>query len=811
MPSFAQDLHYAARMLRKNPGFTSVAVLTLALGIGANTAIFSFVDGVLLKPLPYAHPERILMVWEKPPGYDRNGISTLNFLDWKNQNTVFERIAAQTGGSITWSGGEKPVELRGTRVSASFFDIFGIQAAMGRTFAPDEDQAGKGYVAVISYRTWQTRFGGDRNIVGRKLTLNGLPHTLVGVMPMNSPYDRNYSEIWTPLVFEPKDMTRNFHWMRAYALLKENVTLDRAKAEMNVIGARIEKQYPDSNKGWGVTVERFADRIVGNQLRQSLYVLLAAVGAVLLIGCANLANLTLARGTSREREVAIRAALGAGRWRLIRQFLTENVLLSLLGGLLGLGLGYAMVAGLKLLMPQYMLPSEANVHVDVRVLFFTLAIATLTGIVFGMAPALHAASPDVAASMKEGGRGSTASAARRRLRGALVVVEMALAFVLLTGAGLLIRSFERLQGVDAGFNTTNVLTMRVPLSITKLKDGSQAAAYIRRIIDCIETVPGVLEAAVTTALPLQGWSNGMPFQIAGKPIKDRANREACAFKEVSESYFHSLGIHLRRGRGLTLKDVKGTPPVTVINETMAKRYFKDEDPIGKQILVQDIVFAKPQLGPEIPWEVVGVIADEKLNGLDDDKSAAMYVTYAQSPAQFISLVVKGAVDPQTMQQAIERQVRQIDPDQPLTNVQTMEKIKSDSVASNRLRTTLLGVFAAIALLLAAIGIYGVISYSVAQRTHEMGVRLALGARGGDILRLVVGSGMLLAAIGLAIGLAGSLALTRLLNSLLFGVSATDTATMVTVAALLAGVAMLACYVPARRATKVDPMVALRWE
>ncbi len=809
MPSLAKDIHYAARMLRKNPGFTSVAVLTLALGIGANTAIFSFVDGVLLKPLPYAHPERILMVWEKPPGFDRNGISTLNFLDWKNQNTVFDRIAAQTGGSMTWSGGEKPVELRGARVSASFFDIFGVQAALGRTFAADEDQAGKGGVAVISYRTWQTRFGGDKNILGRKLTLNGQPHTLVGVLPMNSPYDRNYAEIWTPLVFEPKDMTRNFHWFRAYALLKEGVTLERAKAEMNVIGARIEKQYPDSNKGWGVTVERFADRVVGNQLRQSLYMLLAAVGAVLLIGCANLANLTLARGTSREREVAIRAALGAGRWRLIRQFLTENVLLSLLGGLLGLALGYGMVAGLKLLMPPYLLPSEANVVVDVRVLLFTLAIAALTGIVFGMAPALHASSPDLAGSMKEGGRGSTASGARRRLRGVLVVVEMALAFVLLTGAGLLIRSFEQLQGVDAGFDTANVLTMRIPLSTSKLKEGSQAVAYMRRIIDGVETVPGVLEAAIASALPLQGWSNGMPFQIAGKPIKDRANREACFFKQISESYFHSLGIRLRKGRGLTEKDVKGSPPVAVINETMAKKYFKGEDPIGKQILVQDIIFGKPQLGPEIPWEVVGVIADEKVNGLDDDRSAGMYVSYAQSPTQYISMIVKGAVDPQTMQQAIDRQVRQIDPDQPLTNVQTLERIKAESVAPNRLRTTLLGVFAGIALLLAAIGIYGVISYSVAQRTHEMGVRLALGARRRDILRLVLGSGMLLAGIGLTIGLAGSLALTRLLKSLLFGVSATDAATMVTVAALLAGVASLACYVPARRATKVDPMVALR--
>jgi putative ABC transport system permease protein len=351
MPTFVQDLRYTARMLWNAPGFTLVAVLTLALGIGANTAIFSFVDGVLLKPLPYAHPERILMVWEKPPGGDRNAISTLNFLDWKSQNTVFDRMAAQQGGSITLSGGDEPAELRCARVSSAYFDIFGVQAAMGRTFAPDEDQVGKERVAVIGHRVWQNRFGGDRNILGRRITLNGQPHIVVGVLPMNSSYDRASTEIWVPLAFEPKEMTRNFHWFVAYARLKEGITIEQARAEMKIIGAGIEKQYPDSNKGWGVTVDRFANRVVGDQLRQSLYVLLAAVGAVLLIGCANLANLTLARGTSREREVAIRASLGAGRWRLIRQFLTENVVLSVLGGLLGLGLGFAMVSGLKLLMP----------------------------------------------------------------------------------------------------------------------------------------------------------------------------------------------------------------------------------------------------------------------------------------------------------------------------------------------------------------------------------------------------------------------------------------------------------------------------
>ncbi|MES1261374.1 MAG: ABC transporter permease, partial [Acidobacteriota bacterium] len=581
--SLAQDLRFGSRMLLRNPGFAIVAVLTLALGIGANTAIFSYVDGVLLKPLPYEHPERICMVWEKPPGGDRNGISTLNYLDWASQNTVFDHMAARRGDSMTLSGSGEPVQLRAAQVSAGFFGIFGVRAALGRTFVQGEDQLGKPRVVVLSHRLWKNRFGEARGVIGRKIILNSQPYEVVGVLPADSPYDRGYSEIWTPLVFEPKDMTRNFHWFISYARLKEGVTLQQAQAEMKVIGARIEKLYPDSNKGWSVRVDRFTDQVVGDQLRNSLYVLLAAVGAVLLIGCANLANLTLARGTAREREVAIRASLGAGRWRLMRQFLTENVLLALAGGALGLALGFGMVLGLKALTPPFMLPSEANVHVDMRVLLFTLAISVFTGIFFGLAPALQAARPDLAGSMKEGGRGSTTGGTRRRLRSALVVAETALAFVLLTGAGLLIRSFDELQSVNTGFDSTNVLTMSVPLSPTKFREGEQAVLFLRQVTSSVEALPGIREAAVTSSLPLQGWGYGMPFQIVGKPVKDRANREACFFKMVSDSYFRSLGINLRRGRGFSERDVKGTPPVTVINETMAKKYFKGQNPIGQRI------------------------------------------------------------------------------------------------------------------------------------------------------------------------------------------------------------------------------------
>ncbi len=811
MNTLVHDLRYGIRTLRKSPGFTIVAILTLALGIGANTAIFSFVDGVLLKPLPYERPDELVFIWEKPPGSLRNGISAMNYLDWRTKSGSFESMAAMSGGSVTLSGVNEPQELRGSRVSASYFDILRSRPAMGRTFRPDEDQPGKEQVAVLSHKLWESRFGADAGIVGRSILLNGKPCTVIGVMPGGSAFDRSFTEIWMPLAFEPKNLTRNFHWLRAVGRLKSGVSLEQAQAEMNIIGAQIAKDYPDSNKGWGVTVDRFQDQVVNQDLRKSLYVLLAAVGAILLIGCANLANLTLARGASRQREVAIRASLGAGRWRLVRQFLTESVLLSCCGGVFGLALGYAMLAGLRLLLPPFFLPREAQVGVDWRVMLFTLGIAVLTGIVFGSAPAWQAAKPDLAAAMKDGGRGSSTGSARKRLRSALVVSEVALAFILLTGAGLLIRSFLRLQQVDMGFDSTNVITMGLPMAANKYTDGAQMTAYVRQVIDRLESIPGVRDVAATSALPLQGWSYGMWFQIAGQQAVDRANRPACFFKMVTPSYFQSLGIKFRKGRGLTNQDVKGSPPVIVINETMAKRYFKGQEPIGKQILIQDIIPGKAELGPEVPWEVVGVIADEKINGLDDDKSAGVYAPYAQSPTLGVDLVVRGALDPLGLRKAIETEVHHINKDQPLINIKTLEAIKAESVGSSRLRTILLGVFAGIALLLAPIGIYGVISYSVVQRTHELGVRSALGASGGELLRLVIGGGMMLAGIGVALGVAGAFALTRLLASLLFGVTATDPLTMSAVVVILGSVALLACLIPARRAAKVDPMVALRYE
>jgi putative ABC transport system permease protein len=809
-----QDVRYGFRMLRKSPGFTIVAVLTLAIGIGANTAIFSFVDGVLLKPLPYANADRIVRVLEKPPGDPdaRNGISTLNFLDWQRQNSVFEYMAARTGGSVTLTGVDNPVQLRGARMSAHAFDILGAKAVLGRTFAPDEDQPGKNRVAVLSHGLWVSHFGSDPTIIGRIIHLDGEPHVVIGVLPAGSAFDRMYAQIFRPLVFEPQNMTRNFHWFGAMALLKAGVSLQKAQAEMNAIGARIAHDYPDSNKGWGVAVDPFADAIVGKQLRKSLYVLLAAVGMVLLIGCANLANLTLARSTAREREVVIRASVGAGRPRLVRQFLTENVLLSLIGGVLGVGLGYGLMAALRAAIPPFTLPAEASFALDSRVLFFATAVSVLTGLIFGLAPAIQATRSDLAGGMKESGRGSGTGAAKHRLRSGLVVTEIALAFLLLVASGLLIRSFFEMQNVDTGFNTENVITAGLPISEKRFANPDDLKAYLRQILSNVETIPGVRDAALTSALPMQGWGYGMPFQIANKPIVDRANRKACFFKMVSPSYFTALGITLKKGRALSERDVKGMPPVTVINETMARKYFPHEDPIGKRILIQEVVPGKTVLGPEIPWEVVGVVKDEKVGNLDDTRdNPGVYVTNEQSPTFFEALVVRAAMNPASLQQTINRAVHHLDKNQALSDIKTLEQIKTESMAGNRLNSLMLGGFAAVALLLSAVGIYGVISYSVVQRTHEIGVRAALGASAIEVVKMILKVGMLMAGLGLVIGFLGALALTRLLATLLFGVGARDPVTIAGVSVILAIVALLASYVPARRAAKVDPMICLRYE
>jgi putative ABC transport system permease protein len=806
-----QDFRYAARTLARSPGFATVALLTLALGIGANTAIFSFVDGLLLKPLPYRDADRIVRVLEKPPRGERNGISTLNFLDWQKDNQVFDFMAAQSGGGATLTGVSDPVQLRGARVSAHYFEIFGIQAAIGRTFRPDEDQLGKEKVVILSHVLWVNQFGADRSIVNRTILLDNEPYTVIGVLPEGSAFDRAFNQLWRPLAFEPSNMTRNFHWLTSFARLKDGVSLDQAKANMNAIGVRIEKDFPDSNKSWGVVTERYADTLIGPELRTALLVLMTATGLVLLIGCANLANLALARGVSREREVAVRASLGAGRWRLVRQFLTENVLLSLCGGVLGIGVGYGTMKWLQLLVPPFSFAREATIAMDVRVLLFALAISVVTGVLFGLAPAWQATSPDLAGSMKDGGRGTSGAASRKWLRDTLIVAEVALAFVLLVGSGLMMRSFFRLLNVDTGLESTNVLTIGIPIATTRFPDPARLNLYLREIRTAVDAVPGVRETALSCAPPMQGTCYGMPMQVANRPVVDRANRQGGFYKVVSPSYFSTLGLKMLRGRALSDRDVKSAPPALVINERLAKREFPNENPVGQRLLIQEIIPGKTGLGPDIAWEIVGVVRDEKVQGMADDRSAGVYVSNEQTPVYFMTLSVRANIDPIALQKPISAAIHSVDKDQALNDIRTVDQIKDLSMAGNRLQSTLLGIFGTVALVLAGIGIYGVISYSVAQRTHEIGVRAALGASTGNLMRLVLGRGLLLTVIGLVIGLGGALGLTRLMATILYGIGARDPATMISVAAILAMVAATACYVPARRATKVDPIVALRYE
>jgi len=812
MNHLAQDIRYGVRTLLKSPGFTLVAIATLALSLGANTAIFSFVNAVLLRPLPYDQPDRIVRVLEAPPGGGRNGISTLNFLDWQKENKVFDYMAARTGGSVSLTGIDEPVELPGARVSAHYFDVFGVRAALGRTFVDGEDQDGKDHVAVLSHALWQTQFGGDPGIVGRSIQLNGEPHTVVGVLAKDSPFGRGYTRIWRPLTFAPANMTRNFHWFGAVARLKAGVTLEQARANMDTIGKRIAQDFPDSNKDWGVGVDPMAETVVGKELSQSLYVLLAAVGMVLLIACANLANLSLMRVVGREREIAIRVALGAGRWALARQFLTESLLISLVGGALGLVLGQLAMTGLKAVMPTYALPAEANVTLDGRVLLFSFALALLTGLVVGLFPAVQAARPNLTNSLKQGGHGGSAGA-HSRVRSSLVVAEVALAFVLLTGAGLLIRSLDKIGQVDPGFDSTNVLTFRLPTSDKRFPDPVVLNSHLRQIQERLASLPGVTNVALGSALPMQGWGYGMPFQIAGKPVVDRSNRKALFFKMVTPSYFSTLKMRLLQGRLLADTDRHGAPPVAVINQTTAREYFGGVNPIGQRILVQEIVPGKTQLGNEIPWEVVGVVADEAVGSLDDkpDDNPGMYVANDQSPNYYMGVVLRGAMDTALLREPIKKAVREISPDQVLPDMKTLDVIKAESLGDNRFRVLLLATFAGVSLVLSAIGIYGVISYSVTQRTREIGIRTALGASRGDVVRLVLRHAMGLSVLGLLLGVAGSFGLTQLLQNLLFGIGDRDPVTLVAVFVLLGLVALGACLLPARRATKVDPMIALRSE
>jgi len=805
METLFKDIRYGARMLLKSPGFTVVAVIALALGIGANAAIFSVINGVLLRPLPFKQPERLMMIREtKLPQFPEFSVAPGNFLDWKKQNTVFERLVAFRGSSFNLGGTGDPERLSALSVTDGFFAMLGAQPQLGRDFLLEEDQPGHSNVVILSQGLWQRRFGGDQKVLNQPITLDGQSYTVIGVMPASFKFAGPEIALWTPMAFTAQQAQQHGgHYVSAVGQLKPGVTEEQARAEMVAIAARLAAQYPEANTGWSVKIMPLLEFSV-RSIKPALLVLLAAVAFVLLIACANVANLLLARAAGRQKEIATRTALGAGRWRIVRQLLTESLLLSVIGGALGLLLAKWGMAALLKMAPEG-LPRMSNVSLDARALVFTFAITLLTGVIFGVVPALQASKPNLNEILKDAGRGSSEGGRRQLIRSILVVLEVASALVLLVGAGLMIKSFGLLQKVDPGFNPNNALSVEVELPRKKYEEDNLRVAFFKQLIDRVAALPGVQAAGASNVIPMSNNDLVLAFDIDGRPPLPPGASQSTNFSSVSADYFKAMGIPLVRGRLITANDVAGSPHVAVINETMAKNLFPDEDPIGKRLK-----FGRRQQNPDW-YQIVGIVGDVKQYSLDQPTTMQTYEPYTQQTFPYMTLVVRTAGDPTNLSAAIRSEVLNLDKEQPVSSIKTLAQYFAASLAQQQFSMVLLGVFAGVALVLAAVGIYGVLSYAVTQRTHEIGIRMALGAGRRDVLRLVVGKGMLLTLIGVVGGVLAAFALTRLMAGLLFGVKATDAATFASVAGVLLGVALLACVIPARRATKVDPLVALRYE
>ncbi|MEJ7576813.1 MAG: ABC transporter permease [Pyrinomonadaceae bacterium] len=804
MGTLLQDIRYGIRMLLKSPGFTFVAVFALALGIGANTAIFSVVNGVLLRPLPFPDAERL--VWfdgvNQARGITESSLSMPDYLDWQSQAEAFESTTAFVEGSAILSSedGEPERVPRGV-VTASFFPTIGINPAQGRALVPEDELTGSEPVAVLSHGLWQRRFGANPNVVGSKLMLSGRSVTVVGVMPAGFDYPAK-AQIWSPLKLDASDERRDNRYLQVLARLKPTATLAEAQAQIDTLSGRLGQQYPETSGGWSARLTGLQEWTTRG-VRTSLLLLLGAVGFVLLIACANVANLLLARASARRKEIALRTALGAGRRRIIRQLLTESLLLACLGGVVGLALSLFLTDLLVAISPADV-PRLDEIGLDARVLGFTVGVVCLVGLLFGLAPALQASKTNLNDALKEGGRSSTEGRGRNRVRALLVVSEIALSLLLLIGAGLLIKSFVLLRDVNPGFDAENVLTMRIGLPAARYAEPQQKANFFRELTERVNVLPGVEAAGATVSLPLGGsnFSVGRAFVREGRPLATENSLDADYFVATPD-YFRTMRIPVKTGRLFTERDTVETPPVVVINETLARRVFPGEDPIGKRLTVwRDEKFAR---------EIIGIVSDVKSSRLDAETNSQIYVPYAQDAWGGLSLAVRTKGEPETLAAGVREAVRALDKNLPGYDIKTMDDVLSASVANNRLVVLLFGVFAMFALLLASIGIYGVIAYSVAQRTHEIGIRIALGAQAKDVLHLVVGQGMRLVVLGVGLGLIGAFVVTRLLVSLLYSVSATDPLVYAGVAVLLTIIALLACYIPARRAMRVDPMVALRYE
>jgi len=809
MDSILKDIRFGFRMLANKPLISVIAVLALALGIGASTAIFSVVNTALLQALPYPNANRLVVVWEqnRTRGRDRNVISTANFFDWREQNHVFEDMATYFAGNFSVTGLGDPEEVIGMAVSYNLFDVLGNRPLLGRTFTSEDGVKGKDNVAVLSYGFWQKHFGGDRNVVGKTIGFDSVTHTVIGVMPQGfefwvkqNSFVKKAPEFWLPIAFRPDDRIRGGRFASAIGLLKPGVTLPQARADMDAIGVRLEEQYSDFNKGWGVNLVPLHEQLSGD-MKPALIILLGAVGFVLLIACANVANLLLARSVSRQKEFAIRSALGAGRSRIMRQVLTESVLLAVAACLFGLLLARWGIAGLMTFAPRDLLSFTA-VEMDKRVLGFALIISFLTSLIFGLLPAWESSRPQTSEALKEGNRGTTGRS--HRALNWFVVAQVALSLMLLIGSGLMVKSLRRLQSVDPGFDPKNVLTVGVTLPRAKYDQPQKKIDFFQQLLAHVRVLPGVQSVALGSAPPFTGVPAGTRFTIEGRPPIPPPNEPTTDVRIIDQNYFQTMGIHFQRGRNFDEREVLKESHVVIINETLARTHFPNEDPLGKRLTIE-------MRDENEPTEIIGIVGDVRSTGLDVPSREMVYWPHAELPNFPVMLVIKTSSEPAAMTNAIQREVLALDKDQPISEIRTMESLVGDSFARSRFATQLLSIFAGVAFLLSAVGIYGVMSYSVTQRTNEIGIRMALGASRNHVLQLVLKRGLVLVGIGVVLGLAGSLALTRLLTTLLFGVSATDPATFALVSAILVAVAMLATYLPARRAMKVDPLEALRYE
>ena len=815
LSSIWQDLRFGLRVLAKRMSYTTLGISTLALGIAVTTAIFAFVDAVLLKPLPYPDADRIVRVIETRPSGEDSWISTLNFLDWKRESTAFEHLAAVQQGTATVTGREEPLPVRVSRVSADFFDVFGISPYRGRFFAAGEDEPGSDRVALLSYSIWQREFGGTEELVGDTISLDGTPYAVIGILPPDSAFDRSGIDVWHPLALQSLGANRSYRWINAaFGLLRPDVDLERASAEMETLGTALANDYPDTNRGWSVSVRSYADTLVAAPLRTSSLVLLAAVGGLLLICCTNLACLILSRAVSRSDEISVRMSLGATTTRIARQLVFENLLLVAGGTLVGVILAFVGVIWIRRLIPAGVLPSETGIALDARVLAFTVTIAILTGLTFGLIPYLRLYNGDRHGNLAPGARGTTAGHRARRFLNAFVVAQVALSVVLALSATLLMRSFVSLISVDTGFESARTLTMRLPVPGfppgSVYDDPEQFRVKIRETLAAVETVPGVADAAMTSALPLTDCCLYLlNVRIEGKPPDQLADQGSGYFKIVTPSYTSTMNLRLVSGRLLTDQDDENSRPVILINERLADRYFPGENPVGQRIMNPEIIPGRTERGDLIPWEIVGIVANEATTGLDDDSSAVAYASYEQSPAYFANLIVKTSGDPLLLERPVRAALNAIDPAQSILDVRTMDQIQSTAADRSRIQASLLTAFTVIAVVFAAVGLFGVLTYGVSRRTREIGIRSAVGATPLRLLIMVMREGLVVTGAGLAIGLSLAYITVPLISSIIFEVSPHDPYSFSFTAVAFIVVAVAASLAPAFRAARLDANTVLR--